>query len=156
MNPGLQKKLFSEADTEAFGALLTKFLRSGDIVKITGPLGAGKTTLVRGIVSGLGGNLATVHSPTFSLVHEYSTALLPVIHCDFYRLPKNSGMEDFGGAEFFSEQKLYLIEWPERVEAVLSVTPNRLLGVDLRVDANCHEATLIGAWQIVDQINIGC
>lgn len=156
MKTALQKKLFSEADTEAFGTALTKFLRAGDIVKITGPLGAGKTTLVRGIVSGLGGNLGTVHSPTFSLVHEYCTTSLQVIHCDFYRLPNGSGMEDFGGAEFFSEQKLYLLEWPERVEAVFSSTPNRLLGVDLRVDANCHEATLIGAWQIVDQNNIGC
>ncbi len=152
----LKKKLFSPEETEAFGALLSSYLKAGDIVKITGELGAGKTTLVRGIVSGLGGNLSSVHSPTFSLVHQYCTALLPVIHCDFYRLLKDSTLEDFGGAEFFDEANLYLIEWPERVERILSTIPNRLLGVDLQVGANCHEATLLGAWQIVDQIVIGC
>jgi len=150
------KKLFSAEETEAFGAFLSSYFKAGDIVKITGPLGAGKTTLVRGIVSGLGGNLASVHSPTFSLVHEYRTTSIQVIHCDFYRLPKYSELEDLGGAEFFDEAKLYLLEWPERIESILSTIPNRLLGVDLRVDTNCHEATLLGPWQIVDQIIIGC
>jgi tRNA threonylcarbamoyladenosine biosynthesis protein TsaE len=157
MNPGSPKiKLFSATDTEEFGAKLSPYLKEGDIVKITGALGAGKTTLVRGIVSGMGGNLASVHSPTFSLVHEYRTTAMQVIHCDFYRLPKDSELEDLGGPEFFDEAKLYLLEWPERVESILSTIPNRLLGVDLQVDANCHEATLIGPWQIVDQIIIGC
>ncbi len=156
MSPVLKKQLKSEVETEAFGAWLSTFFRAGDIVKITGPLGAGKTTLVRGIVSGLGGKIGAVHSPTFSLVHHYCAESLEVIHCDFYRLPNNSGMEDFGGAEFFSEQKLYLIEWPERVESVLSGIPNRLLGVDLQDDAVGREAVLSGDWQIVDQFNIGC
>ncbi len=157
MSPVGQKfKLNSPERTEAFGAEISRQLRAGDIVKITGSLGAGKTTLVRGIVSGLGGNLASVHSPTFSLVHEYRTTSFPVIHCDFYRLPKSSALEDFGGEEFFDEEKLYLIEWPERIESILSTIPNRLLGVDLRVDADCHIAELIGEWQIVDHFIIGC
>ena len=154
--PVLQKKLFSAEETEAFGVFLSPYFQAGDIVKITGSLGAGKTTLVRGIVSGLGGNLAAVHSPTFSIVHQYRTESLSVIHCDFYRLPKDSELEDLGGAEFFDEAKLYLLEWPERAEAILSTIPNRLLGVNLGINANCHEVTLLGAWQIVDQIITGC
>jgi tRNA threonylcarbamoyladenosine biosynthesis protein TsaE len=154
--PILQKKLFSPEETEFFGAALSSCFSAGDIVKITGELGAGKTTLVRGIVSGLGGNLSEVHSPTFSLVHHYCTKSIPVIHCDFYRLPKDSELEDLGGLEFFDEANLYLIEWPERVKHLLSATPNRLLGVDLRVNAYCHEVRLLGPWQIVDQNIIGC
>jgi len=152
----LKKKLFSPNETESFGMALSPYFRAGDIIKITGPLGAGKTTFVRGVVSGLGGENSSVHSPTFSLVHQYCTALMPVIHCDFYRLPNDSEIEDLGGLEFFDEANLYLIEWPERIQRILSTTSNRLLGVDLQIDANCHEATLLGPWQIVDQIIIGC
>src|SRR3989338_6149625 len=134
----VEKKILTPLDMEALGAALASEFQAGDIVKITGPLGAGKTTLVRGIVSGMGGNTAEVHSPTFSLVHEYCTKSLRIINCDFYRLPKDSDLADLGGPEFFDGSNLYLIEWPERIETLLSDIPNRLLGVDLRVDANCH------------------
>ncbi len=130
----------------SFGlAIAPRFLK-GDIVKITGPLGAGKTTLVRGIVAGLGGNPSAVHSPTFSFVHQYQECVIQVFHCDFYRLPNESEMEEFGGAEFFAEDLLYLVEWPEKIKPIISNIPNRLLGIDLRVDSDCRIVTLSGTW----------
>ncbi len=146
----LKKNLRSEEETVAFGLKLSSGLRGGDIVKITGALGAGKTTLVRGIVSGFGGDASEVHSPTFSLVHQYRTASIEIFHCDFYRLPSNSDLEEFGGMEFFADPNLYLIEWPERVKLFSSTIPNRLLSVDLQHDANGRVVRLFGAWQIVD------
>lgn len=125
----------NEEETIAFGLALSSRLRPGDIVKITGSLGAGKTTLVRGIVEGLGGNPTDVHSPTFSLVHHYRTALGEAIHCDFYRLPNDSHLEEFGGLEFFESDSIFLLEWPERVKVFLSTTRNRALDVDLQHDA---------------------
>src|SRR4051812_41818743 len=108
-----------EAATVEFGKKISTGFSSGNIVKIIGPLGAGKTTLVRGIVSGLGGNPAEVHSPTFSLVHEYETPRFAINHCDFYRLGDKTELEELGGLEFFSEEKLTLVEWPERVNLAL-------------------------------------
>ena len=151
----LKKYLGSEAETVAFGAAIARYFKPGDIVKIIGSLGAGKTTLVRGIVQGLGGNSTEVHSPTFAYVHHYHTALTEVIHCDFYRLPNGSGLEDWGGLEFFESESIFLIEWPERVRLFESAIPNRLLGVALRANADGREVRLFGSWHIVDQINIG-
>lgn len=132
---GVENFLIQTADEmEALGMKISTQLRSGDIVKLTGPLGAGKTTLVRGLVAGLGGNPEVVHSPTFNLVHEYQASLLTIKHCDFYRLPAESELEDFGGLEFFDSDSIFLIEWPERFRLWDSITPGRLLEADLRHD----------------------
>lgn len=128
--------LNSAEETEAWGARFAKRLKCGDIVKITGDLGAGKTTMVRGIVAGLGGDPTEVHSPTFSLVHRYETPNEIVNHCDFYRLDPGSLLDEFGGLEFFDEADLFLIEWPERIGLWDSVTPERLINVHLEHDAN--------------------
>lgn len=144
--PFLEKFLASEEETVAFGVEIAPRLRAGDIVKITGGLGAGKTTLVRGIVKGLGGNPDEVHSPTFALVHHYCGKKNEIIHCDFYRLPNGSGLEDFGGLEFFESESIFLVEWPERVGLFQSTIPNRLLSVDLRLDAHGRNVRLSGSW----------
>jgi tRNA threonylcarbamoyladenosine biosynthesis protein TsaE len=148
--PVLQKLLANEASTIAFGGSLAPYLRKGDIVKFTGGLGVGKTTLTRGILSGLGGNPEEVHSPTFSLVHHYFTPRCEIIHCDFYRLPNGAGLEEFGGLEFFESESIFLIEWSERIKLFKSTIPNRLLGIDLRANAEGREARLFGPWDIVD------
>ena len=142
----LEKQLLSEDETVAFGVELAPRLRPGDIVKITGSLGAGKTTLVRGIVKGLGGDPEQVHSPTFALVHHYCGKKSEIIHCDFYRLPNSSDLEDFGGLEFFESDSIFLIEWPERIGLFQSTIPNRLLLVDLQADAHGRTLRLSGAW----------
>jgi len=120
---------------EALGKKFSQRLTPGSIVKITGPLGAGKTTFVRGVVAGLGGNPDSVHSPTFSLVHDYTSPTHSIKHCDFYRLPENSELEEFGGLEFFDSDSIYLVEWPERFRLWESVTPGLLLEADLQHDA---------------------
>ncbi len=135
---------------EAWGYQFAASLRPGDIVKITGPLGAGKTTLVRGLVAGLGGNPDEVHSPTFSLVHVYQTPTVSINHCDFYRLADNSDLEDFGGLEFFDTSAIYFVEWPERIRLWKSITSNRLLHLDLRIDESSHVRHLSAKIKIVD------
>jgi len=136
--------------TEAMGRKLVPALKPGAIVKITGPLGAGKTTLVRGIVAALGGNPDSVHSPTFGLVHQYETPSALVNHCDFYRLPQDSELEDFGGLEFFETNSIFLIEWPERTRLWEYIIPRRLIDVDLQHDSVGRVLRTNALTQIVD------
>jgi tRNA threonylcarbamoyl adenosine modification protein YjeE len=146
------KKIFlpnSEA-TERFGENISPHLRVGDIVKITGCLGAGKTTLVRGMVKGLGGDSTQVHSPTFSLVHEYETDFAPVIHCDFYRLSARSDLEEFGGPEFFEENKIFFIEWPDQIRLPELPISRRWIDVRLESDADGRSVYIPSTWEIAD------
>ena len=136
--------------TIAFGKKIAANFRVGDIVKITGSLGAGKTTLVRGFVAGLGGDPTQVHSPTFALVDEYDSPIALINHCDFYRLPSESGLEEFGGLEFFGEDQIFFIEWPERIRSLQLPTSRRVLEADLQHDSTGRAAVLSSAWQIVD------
>lgn len=142
--------LKDEAATIAWGKRLGAALRAGDIVKITGPLGAGKTTFVRGLIAGLGGNPDQVHSPTFSLVHEYESPSEIVNHCDFYRLEGSSELEEFGGLEFFDEEKIFLIEWPERIRLWEFITRDRLIDVDLQHDAGGRILRVRSSRKILD------
>lgn len=82
---------------------------AGTVVLLEGPLGAGKTTFVRGVLESLG-HVGAVRSPTFNLLHEYATTP-PVIHADLYRLGSSSGL----GLEEFFDTHLCLIEWPDRL-----------------------------------------
>jgi tRNA threonylcarbamoyl adenosine modification protein YjeE len=126
----------NEASTIESGRQLGARLSPGDIVKITGDLGAGKTTFVRGIVEGLGGNPDQVHSPTFTIVHVYESPTGLINHCDFYRLEPRSELQEFGGLEFFDEEKIFLLEWPERVGLFQYITRDRLIDVHLEHDAD--------------------
>lgn len=83
---------------------------AGDVVLLEGPLGAGKTTFVRGVVQALG-FLGPVRSPTFNLIQTFETNP-PVMHADLYRV---SGMDGLG-AEDYLETHLCFIEWPDRAE----------------------------------------
>ncbi|RZA06256.1 MAG: tRNA (adenosine(37)-N6)-threonylcarbamoyltransferase complex ATPase subunit type 1 TsaE, partial [Proteobacteria bacterium] len=127
-----ETKLADAAATEAWGMAFASRLKPGDIVKITGPLGAGKTTMVRGIVAALEGDPEEVHSPTFALIHRYETPNEIVNHCDFYRLESNSQLDEFGGTELFEESEIFLVEWPERIGIWNLISPERLLHVDLQ------------------------
>lgn len=124
------------ADTRALAKKITPLLEEGDIVKFTGSLGAGKTTFIRYLVEALGGDPSIVHSPTFSLMHQYPTEKINVIHCDFYRLDAGNNLEDFGGLEFFDQPFLYLIEWPEKIRLWNSIIPERLIDVNLQSNEN--------------------
>jgi tRNA threonylcarbamoyladenosine biosynthesis protein TsaE len=104
----------SESETEALGAVLARDLRPGDVVALTGDLGAGKTAFVRGLARGLSLDPGQVSSPTFALVHEYRGGRLPLFHVDLYRL-SGAEAEDLGLDELGVADGVLAIEWPERL-----------------------------------------
>ncbi len=101
--------------TEAFGVGLADAIKPGDVIALFGPLGAGKTTLARGILSGLG-HEGEVASPTFPIVLPYDPpdTRLPVWHVDLYRIEDESELDELGLDDARSDVAL-LIEWPERL-----------------------------------------
>ncbi|MBS0272986.1 MAG: tRNA (adenosine(37)-N6)-threonylcarbamoyltransferase complex ATPase subunit type 1 TsaE [Proteobacteria bacterium] len=98
--------------TQALGARIAGGLRVGDAVALEGDLGAGKTTLARSILEGLGVT-EDVPSPTFTLVQQYETPKLAVRHYDFYRIEDPSELRELGLDEALDEGAV-LIEWPEK------------------------------------------
>jgi tRNA threonylcarbamoyladenosine biosynthesis protein TsaE len=116
--------------TEAFGRRLGQILFPGAIVALVGPLGAGKTHLVRAIAEGVGiGNPAVVSSPTFVLIHEYP-ARIPIYHFDAYRLSGSREFEDLGARDYFASSGICLIEWADRVEDAL---PREHLRISIQI-----------------------
>jgi tRNA threonylcarbamoyladenosine biosynthesis protein TsaE len=94
-------------------------VRVGDVLGLYGELGAGKTTLVRGLLSALG-HTGEVRSPTFNLVQEYETSP-PVCHVDLYRL-ENAGQVVDLGLRDYADSHVLVIEWIERAEGLISPT----------------------------------
>ena len=101
--------LDDESSTRAFGADLARRLAPGDLVRLEGPLGAGKTTLVRGLLEALG-HEGPVRSPTFNLLQAFDTAP-PVLHADLYRVGSAEGT----GLEDYLDTHVVLVEWPDRL-----------------------------------------
>lgn len=99
----------NEKAMEDLGASLARILQTGDVVYLSGELGAGKTTLVRGIAVGLGYQ-GRVTSPTFTIMNIYQTEP-PIYHFDFYRLD-NSDLEDLGLDDYLEKDGITFIEWP--------------------------------------------
>jgi tRNA threonylcarbamoyladenosine biosynthesis protein TsaE len=108
----------SEAETIALGERLARELPPRGVVLLIGNLGAGKTTLAKGIVNGLGAAAADeVSSPTFTLIHEYGEGR--VYHVDLYRLDEPREVATLGLEEIFERDGLLLIEWGERFPRLL-------------------------------------
>lgn len=101
------------AATEAFGVRIAERLRSGDVVALSGELGAGKTTLARAIIAALG-HRGEVPSPSFAILEPYSAPplRLPVVHADFYRLGDRAELAELGLDEL-REGAVLIAEWPE-------------------------------------------
>jgi tRNA threonylcarbamoyladenosine biosynthesis protein TsaE len=116
-----------EATTRAVGAAVAALLRPGDVVGLTGDLGAGKTRLVQGAAAALG-VAGPVLSPTFMLVREYDGEP-PVHHVDAYRLAGPLELEDLGMEEVFPADAVVFVEWADRVAAAL---PDSWLELSLR------------------------
>jgi tRNA threonylcarbamoyladenosine biosynthesis protein TsaE len=115
----LDIKLPDAAATEALGRALAPGAAPGRVVHLRGDLGAGKTTLVRGLLRGLG-HAGRVKSPTYTLVEPYEASSLHFYHFDFYRLKDRAEWEERGFREYFNEAALCVVEWPERAVGLLS------------------------------------
>ena len=122
------------ASTEAAGARLAPELRPGMVVTLSGDLGTGKTTLVRGCLRTLGW-AGSVKSPTYSLVEHYPFSSLYFYHFDFYRFADPSEWETAGLAECFRKDSVCVVEWPERVGSLL---PPPDLSLTLAHPADAH------------------
>ncbi|MFZ4791959.1 MAG: tRNA (adenosine(37)-N6)-threonylcarbamoyltransferase complex ATPase subunit type 1 TsaE [Candidatus Competibacteraceae bacterium] len=109
----LKQYLDSAAATEAMGAWLAKSLPSGCVIYLCGELGAGKTTLVRGLLH-TRGHCGSVKSPTYTLVEPYQVADQRLFHWDLYRLADPEELEFLGLREQLDGEAILLIEWPER------------------------------------------
>lgn len=101
------------AATAAFGARIAERLRAGDVVALSGTLGAGKTTLARAIVAGLG-HAGEVPSPSFAIIETYDppAVRLPLVHADFYRLEDPAEADELG-LDDYRHGAVLLAEWPE-------------------------------------------
>lgn len=106
--------LASEEETAALGARLQGVVRAGDVIALSGPLGAGKTAFVRGLLRALG-HQGDVPSPSFAIVQPYDDLAPPVWHVDLYRIEDRSEIEELG-LDCVSDGVL-VVEWPERAGA---------------------------------------
>ena len=125
----------SEEETIALGEKLAAELPSHTVVLLIGQLGAGKTTLAKGIVKGLGAaRPEDVSSPTFTLIHEYSPS---VYHIDLYRLDTAAQVATLGLDEIFDRRAVVLIEWGERFPELM---PKQRIEIRLRaLEENSRE-----------------
>ncbi|WP_457630488.1 tRNA (adenosine(37)-N6)-threonylcarbamoyltransferase complex ATPase subunit type 1 TsaE [Oceanithermus sp.] len=106
------RELRSERDTGRFAAELAARLPAGSLLLLRGPLGAGKTTLIRHLARALGFG-GRVTSPTYTLMHTYPTPRGELLHVDVYRLPDAAAIYDLGFAEAREEAYLTAVEWGE-------------------------------------------
>lgn len=100
------------AAMEALGARIAARLRPGDVVALSGPLGAGKTTLSRAIIAGCG-HVGEVPSPTFTIIETYADCTPPLVHADFYRLDDPAEAVELG-LDDYREGAALIAEWSER------------------------------------------
>jgi tRNA threonylcarbamoyladenosine biosynthesis protein TsaE len=108
----------SETQTREIAAALATTLKAGDVLLLSGDLGAGKTAFVRGLAEGLLINTDEVTSPTFTLVHEYLGGRLPLIHVDLYRLDR-ADLDEIGLDEDVAAKGVIAIEWSERLTRMI-------------------------------------
>ena len=140
--------LKDEAATARLGAAIAAVLQRGEAVCLSGPLGAGKSTLARALVRALTTPTEDVPSPTFTLVQFYEGARLKVAHFDLYRLTSPEEAYEIGLDEALDEGAA-VIEWPQRLEGAL---PRDRLDVEIALsedDAGGRNVRLIrhGAWE---------
>ena len=138
----------------ALGQALAKVIKKGTVIYLTGDLGAGKTTLTRGFLQGLG-HSGTVKSPTYTLVEPYEFADLTLYHFDLYRLQDPEELELLGIRDYFNAQSIVIIEWPSRGEPLL---PQADLVIDIQLHPQqgrillltAHNSPTIHALNVLD------
>lgn len=121
----------SAEETISWGAEFIKTIPAGTTIALTGPLGAGKTTLVRGFAEGLNvPNNIRINSPTYILCNIYEGGTLPLFHFDWYRLENESSLLALDMEEYTYGEGICVIEWADKY---LSTLPSDALRVDLRI-----------------------
>jgi tRNA threonylcarbamoyladenosine biosynthesis protein TsaE len=103
----------SEAETFALGEKLAAVIRDGELVVLSGELGAGKTVFVKGLAKGMGINEEAATSPTFSIVHEY-IGKRELYHLDLYRMTDTIELNEIGWNDYLQRQGVVVIEWGEK------------------------------------------
>ena len=134
----MTRHLATEADTLALGATLAPGLRPGMVIYLNGELGAGKTTLARGVLHALGVT-ERVKSPTYTLVEPYTVSSLYLYHFDFYRVRYPDEWIDAGFREYFSSNAVCLVEWPEKAGGQL---PAPDVTIDMTVAGDGRNITI--------------
>lgn len=125
----------NEAETCDFAEKLAQTLKSGDVVALSGELGAGKSVFSRALMRALGVKDEALPSPTYAIIQEYdgecASQPCKVAHMDWYRLSDSEEVEMLGVHEFFAAPWISIIEWPERARHLLPAHAIRIL---LKVD----------------------
>lgn len=116
-------------ETRVLGRMIARHLRKGDILCLFGEIGAGKTVLTKGIASGLGLKSDVIISPTFVLLREYN-GRLPFYHFDFYRLNEPRDIAGTGYEEYFYNEGVSVVEWPQRLKHLM---PDEFLKIELKI-----------------------
>jgi tRNA threonylcarbamoyladenosine biosynthesis protein TsaE len=125
-------------DTLALGAALAPCLEPGLVIYLSGELGAGKTTLARGLLRGFG-HTGAVKSPSYTLVELYKLSRLYLYHFDFYRFNNPAELGDAGFREYFTPAAVCVVEWPEKAAGVLPAADIR---IDLKVTGSGRQAEI--------------
>lgn len=145
---GFRIELADEAETERLGRAIASSVAPNAVLGLIGPLGAGKTRLARAIAEGLGVDPREVSSPTFVLIHEYE-GRSPVFHFDAYRLDGPAAFEALGVSDYWEAGGVCLVEWADRVSALLPGTTTYLTiattgETSRRIDiATAHSASFV-------------
>lgn len=146
----LQIETASEAQTEALGARLATTLPGVHLICVRGPLGAGKTTLIRGLLRGLG-HIGPVTSPTFTMIEPYHVGGIAVFHFDLYRVEDPAELEFLGLRDYLGSENVCVIEWPERagealppadLDVMIRFTNDRRRVLQLEAHSEIGEAAL--------------
>lgn len=111
----------SKDETIAYARRWAAELHPGDVVALKGDLGAGKTHFVKGVAEACRIEKSKVHSPTFSLIHEYG-GTPPLYHFDCYRMESVQEALEIGTEEYLYGEGVSIIEWPERIQSILPET----------------------------------
>jgi tRNA threonylcarbamoyladenosine biosynthesis protein TsaE len=118
--------------------VMLKVAEGRNVVLLYGNLGAGKTTLVKQLVSAMGGDIHSVDSPTFSIVNEYLVSSNTIYHFDLYRLDTPEEIEDIGFWDYVDSGNLCFIEWPQKIAEFLPT--EQVLSIEIALSSSqCRE-----------------
>ncbi|MEW5925298.1 MAG: tRNA (adenosine(37)-N6)-threonylcarbamoyltransferase complex ATPase subunit type 1 TsaE [Candidatus Zixiibacteriota bacterium] len=116
-------------ETMDLGGKMADRLRSGDVISLSGPLGAGKTCFIKGLAQGLGINVNDVRSPSFTLVNELY-GRLPLYHFDLYRMKNINELYEIGWDDYLMRDGVTVVEWGEKAENLL---PRESIKIEIEI-----------------------